>query len=47
LTWSATRARLRLQQVGWLIAIWTASVAALALAAIIFRGIMAAAGLTT
>jgi Protein of unknown function (DUF2474) len=35
-----------IRQVGWLIAIWAGSVAALALAALVFRAIMAAAGLT-
>jgi hypothetical protein len=34
-----------LGQLGWLVVIWTASVAALALAALILRGVMAMAGM--
>jgi hypothetical protein len=35
-----------IRQVGWLIAIWSGSVTALALAPLLFRAIMASAGLT-
>jgi hypothetical protein len=35
-----------LRQLGWLIAIWAGSVTALGLVALVFRAIMAAAGLT-
>jgi Protein of unknown function (DUF2474) len=35
-----------LRQVGWLVAIWAASVTMLALAALVFRAVMSAAGLT-
>jgi hypothetical protein len=35
-----------LRRVGWMILIWTASVAALGLVALVFRMLMAAAGLT-
>jgi hypothetical protein len=38
--------KLWLSRVGWLILIWSASVAALALMALVFRLLMAAAGLT-
>jgi hypothetical protein len=38
--------RRRIRQLGWFVAIWVASVAALLFAALVFRGIMAAAGLT-
>jgi hypothetical protein len=36
-----------LSRVGWLILIWTASVAALGVVALILRAIMSVAGLTT
>lgn len=36
-----------LRRLGWLIAIWTASVAALALAAVLIRALMQIAGMTT
>jgi hypothetical protein len=39
------RARLWLKRFGWLVAIWTASVAALALAAGLMRWLMQAAGM--
>jgi hypothetical protein len=35
------------RRIGWLLLIWTASVMALALAAVLFRLLMSAAGLTT
>jgi hypothetical protein len=35
-----------LRRIGWLVLIWTASVAALGVAALLFRGIMSLAGLT-
>lgn len=44
----AARTRRRwLSRLGWLIVIWTASVATLAAAALVFRIIMSLAGLTT
>ncbi|MBR0646509.1 DUF2474 domain-containing protein [Plastoroseomonas hellenica] len=36
----------RLRQLGWLVAIWAASVVALAIVALLFRAIMGMAGLT-
>jgi hypothetical protein len=39
------RTRLWLRRFGWLVAIWTASVAALALAAALIRLLMRAAGM--
>ncbi|MDQ0391312.1 DUF2474 family protein [Labrys monachus] len=38
--------RIWLRRLGWLVLIWTASVAALALVAMIFRLVMSMAGLT-
>jgi hypothetical protein len=35
-----------IRQVGWLIAIWAGSVTLVALVALVFRAIMAAAGMT-
>ena len=35
-----------LRRIGWLVLIWTASVAALGLVALIFHGLMSLAGLT-
>jgi hypothetical protein len=35
-----------LRRIGWLALIWTASVLALAVIALVFRGLMTAAGLT-
>jgi Protein of unknown function (DUF2474) len=34
------------QRIGWLLLIWSASVAALAIVAVLFRALMNAAGLT-
>lgn len=36
-----------LRRVGWLVLIWAASVAALGVVALLFRGLMSLAGLTT
>jgi hypothetical protein len=36
----------RLRQIGWLVLIWTASVAALAVAAWLLRGVMTRVGMT-
>ncbi len=41
-----TRPRLWLRRIGWMILIWLASVAALAVLALLFRLLMRAAGLT-
>jgi hypothetical protein len=35
------------RRLGWMVLLWTASVAALAIAALILRALMAVAGLTT
>lgn len=43
---STGRGRLWLRRSGWLIAIWTASVLALGIAALLFRVMMSFAGLT-
>ncbi len=42
---ASPRAPLWLRRIGWLVAIWTGSVAALAFVALLFRLIMNAAGL--
>jgi hypothetical protein len=36
-----------LRRIGWMALIWTLSVLALAVVALVFRGLMSAAGLTT
>jgi hypothetical protein len=43
---SIGRGRLWLRRSAWLIAIWTASVLALGIAALLFRLVMSSAGLT-
>ncbi len=43
---TVARAPLWLRRVGWLILIWAASVAALAVVAVLFRMLMSLAGLT-
>jgi hypothetical protein len=43
---SVVRKRFWLRRVGWLVLIWTASVATLAIAAALFRVLMNVAGLT-
>ena len=43
---SAAQRSIWLRRVGWLALIWVLSVAALALVALAFRGVMTAAGLT-
>ena len=47
MTGEVPRRLLWLRRIGWLVAIWAASVAALAVVALIFRVLMRLAGLTS